>query len=70
MSACALQVAGPLKTFIYFAAYACPQLYTRHSRHVEVRGQLCAVSALLPPCQSQGPNSDQVWQVSLPGEPF
>lgn len=41
-----------------------------HSTRVEVRGQHAEVGSLLPPCESQGSNSDLPWHpVLLPAEP-
>lgn len=46
-------------------------LHTHHCLPMEVRRKLAGVDSLLPPCESQEPNSDLQawWQVPLPTEP-
>lgn len=52
-----LRVSWPFFNYYLFCVCMPVVAYTGHSIPVDVRGQPCGVSFLLPPCQSQGPNS-------------
>lgn len=59
-----------IKKFFSLCLHVCLCLYT-HGENMEVGGQLCGVSSLLPPCEFQGVKAGpQAWQkTALPTEP-